>query len=142
MVLALLACGWLAHGLRAYDLEQEGQAGLDEAQRAPLPQDETLKARYAFQRAARDNPDLDPDIAEGYLLAALDRPAEAGAIAARVTSDEPDNFQGWLLRVRTAGDDATREVALDQLSKLNPFAGDALRPKPQPQQPAPAPAQP
>lgn len=137
MVSALLACGWLAHGLRAYDLEQEGQAGLEQAQRASLSPAQTLKARLALQRASRRNPDKDPDIAEGYLLAALDRPAEAAAIASELTSSEPDNFQSWLLRLRTARDEGTREIALDQLSKLNPFAGDALRPKPEQQQPAP-----
>jgi hypothetical protein len=136
VVLAVLACGWLAHGLRAHDREQEGEAALAQAQRATLSPAQTLKARLALQRAARRNPDRGPDLTEAYLLAALDRSAEAAAIASELTSSEPDNFESWLLTVRTARDRATREIALDQLTKLNPFAGDALRPKPE-QQPAP-----
>jgi hypothetical protein len=127
VVLAVLVGAWLALGLRAVELEEDGNATLERARAGPVPIEEVRRARRDLQRARRFSSDLAPLVDEGNLLAAVGRAEEAARIAARATTEEPENLEGWLLAYRVAPDRARAQAALRRIGGLNPLVPDDLR---------------
>jgi hypothetical protein len=129
VAVALFALAWLAVGLRASRLEAQGREVVEQAQRGQLSRAEVSEGLDTLRRARRFNADQEPRIAEVALLTEAGRNAEATALAQRITQDEPDNIDGWVvvyLGAVLAGDDARRERALDALDDLNPQLAERL----------------
>jgi hypothetical protein len=130
VAVALLALAWLGVGLRASRLEAQGREVVERAQRGELSRAEVSDGLDTLRRATRFNADQEPRIAEVALLTEAGRNDEATAIARRITQDEPDNIDAWVVLYLGAvltGDDTRRERALRALDGLNPQLAGRLR---------------
>ena len=79
-----------------------------------------------LRSAARYRADKGPLVAEGALLFAARRRADAAAIARRATDNEPDNLDAWFLAYSAASGERERAAAKREVARLNPWAADEL----------------
>jgi hypothetical protein len=121
VVLAVLILAWLAVGLRAVRLEDQAEATLDRARAGAVSDTDFRNAQDRLEEADDLSPDLGPLITYGQLLEAVGKRREADFVARAVTVDEPDNLQAWYLAYVADPNPASREHALDELLRLNPF---------------------
>jgi hypothetical protein len=126
--IALLAGAWLALGVRAVALEDDGQAVIKRARAGPVPAAQVNSALVDLAKAGRLSPDQAPLIHQGELLAAVGRDDEARAVAKRATDEEPDNLQAWFLEWSLSGSDTQAKArAKARLLELNPLSAYELR---------------
>jgi hypothetical protein len=116
---AVVAVVWLAYGLRALDLHEEGNATLAAAGRPPSG-DAVQSALSSFRAASRWNPDPAPTLDEATLLLSVGRTAEAGRMLEDVTRANPGNVRAWTLLAAATGrtDQRRTRVALRELAAL------------------------
>jgi tetratricopeptide (TPR) repeat protein len=128
VVMAVLVGAWLALGVRAVALENDGRAVVARARTGPVPPAQVNEALDDLAKAGRFSPDQSPLIHEGELLTAVGRADEAKAVAKRATDAEPDNLQAWFLTwVLAEPNSQAKAHAKAQLLQLNPWFGYALR---------------
>jgi hypothetical protein len=126
VVIAVLAVAWLAFGLRAVRLEDQAQATVDRARAGPVSAEDVRRARDKLQEAKRFSADQGPVIQEAALLEAAGDDPAAALIARVVTLREPDNLQAWFIAWSADKNPETKEQALDQLRRLNPYIEVAI----------------
>jgi hypothetical protein len=126
IVLALLAGGWLAVGLKVVDLEEEGNAAFERARQGSLSRADLAEARHALQSA--DGLAVDPThrLIEGRLLVAAGEREQAGRLALLVLAEEPENVDAWYLAYLSAGNPEGRALTRRRVDQLNPLLGDQL----------------
>jgi hypothetical protein len=126
VVLALAVVGWFAVGYRNDRLTTDGERALAAAHNPPIPPELGRKGLKDLHDAQFLNADENRRVDEGELSLFLGKRAEAAAIAREVTAEEPDNVRGWFLAYLAEHGAATRK-ARDEVRRLDPWAGDALR---------------
>jgi hypothetical protein len=125
---AVCALAWFANGFRALDLESQGLAATQRAQkRGHLPASELRAARQAFEDARNFSADQGPLLSEGFLLAANRRRKDAYRLARRVIASEPENLQAWFLARQTAPDRRRAGEAGRRIDELSPSFFGAVR---------------
>ena len=117
----MLVLAWLGIGFRAVRLEDQAQGTIDRALDGPVSDTDFRGAQDNLREAGDYSPDQGPMIKYGQLLAAVGKRREADFVARAVTLDEPDNLQAWYLAWVADPNPASREHALDELLRLNPF---------------------
>jgi hypothetical protein len=136
VAVALVAGAWLVLSFRAVELEADGRAILERAQRGTIPPDAVRRGQSFFQRAGRFNADQSPLFYESVLLFQTGRYEDAAAAAEQLVADEPDNVDGWIILHGAAsgpagaareGDPKRAAEALRRVSALNPLAANWLR---------------
>lgn len=126
MVLAVLAVAWLVLNVRGVELEADGQALADRAQKRPVPAAEIERAREELRSARRFRVDSSPRLIEAALLVVSERRSEAARLARELVELEPDNAEAWLLAYASAPDRRERERAKREVIRLNPWSGELL----------------
>jgi hypothetical protein len=125
---AICAVVWFAHGFRALDLEAQGLAATQRAQKqGHLPASELRAARQALRDAHSFSADQGPLLSEGFLLASNRRRKEAYRVARRVTAAEPENIQAWFLARLAAPDRRRTGEASRRIEELSPSFFDSAR---------------
>jgi hypothetical protein len=127
--LALCVGAWLAVGYRETQLEEKGTDARAAIVRHSLPPNAARDALESLRDAQWLNPDQDPRVTEGELNLFLSHRAKAAAIARELTAKEPDNVRGWFLAYFAENGPAKAE-ARQQVKRLDPWAGDTLKPSP------------
>jgi hypothetical protein len=115
----IVVVAWLALGLRAVDLQEEGQKEGAAAGRPPAgPRLE--HALDLLRRAGERNPDPRPQLDEASLLLAAGRSRAAANVLEGVVGHNPGSIRGWgLLANATASFDERRSLeANGELLKL------------------------
>jgi hypothetical protein len=128
-MVALLALAWLAAGLRATELAEDGAAVVLSAQRGPIPPAEARRGHDLLQRAGELNADLDPLLRRGFLFLLTRDKASALDIADDAVEREPENANAWYLAYLVAqsyGDEGDSARTLRVLRALNPVLADTL----------------
>ena len=131
-MLAVLAVAWLAAGLRATELAEDGAAVVLSAQRGPIPPAEARRGDDLLQRAGDLNADLDPLVRRGFLFLLTQDKASARDIADDAIDREPENANAWYLAYLVAqayGDEGESARKIRVLRTLNPLLADRLRPR-------------
>ena len=125
-MLALLAGGWLAVGLRVVALEEEGNAAFERARQGSLSAADVTRARNALESA--DSLTVDPthQLIEGRLLAAVGERDQAANLALPVLAEEPENVDAWYLAYVSATNPQGRALTRRRVEQLNPLLGDQL----------------
>jgi hypothetical protein len=126
VVLAAPVVAWSVLSHRAVGQEERGRELATRAAFGSVPDAEIEQALDDLRSAARYRADKGPLIAEGALLFAARRRADAAAIARRATDDEPDNLDAWFLAYSAASSERERAAAKRQVARLNPWAADEL----------------
>jgi hypothetical protein len=126
VVIAVLAVAWLGLGLRAVRLEDQAEATVDRARAGPVSAEEVQRARDKLHEAKRFNPDQGPVIQEAALMEAVGDEHAAGLLARAVTLREPDNLQAWFIAWAADENPESKEQALDELRRLNPYIEVAI----------------
>lgn len=123
-VVAVAAVVWLALGLHAARLANEGRGGTG-AQAKRLDAREVERRRSLLQRSLAHNADTDPLVREAALLAFAGRPDEGLPLLRRVVDREPENYEAWGQIVLAARDSepALARRARARALELNPRAG-------------------
>ena len=122
VVLALLAGGWLAFGVRGVRLESDADAVLAKTRSGPVSPAVVNAALDDYAKAGRLSPDQTPLIHQGQLLWSAGRRAEAHDVAARATKAEPDNLQAWFLRWVVADPKSLeKKLSKRRVLELNPW---------------------
>jgi hypothetical protein len=125
--LAVLVLAWLALGVRAVRLEDQADAVVDRARAGqPVSDAEARRTTDRLDKAGELSPDHGPLIKIGQLTYARGQQAPAALLAAAVTVEEPDNLQAWFLAWAAEGDPRSKEHALDEMRRLNPYIDVAL----------------
>ena len=124
---AAVVVAWLAVGLRAVGLQEKADDAVAQAGRGGLSPAVVEDVRDDLRRAGRLNPDQQPLLTEGFLLANAGRRSEAYAVAQQVTAKEPDDFNGWRLMYATHPLDEGIVEAARRVRELNPWVGDRLQ---------------
>ena len=128
VVTAVLVGAWLALGVRAVALENDGRAVVARARAGPVPPAQVNEALDDLAKAGRFSPDQSPLIHQGELLTSVGRTDEAKAVAKRATDAEPDNLQAWFLTWVLADPNSPAKAdAKARLLQLNPWFGYALQ---------------
>jgi hypothetical protein len=130
VVAAVLAVAWLAVGLRAVELQADGESLLSSATAQRGASGEVREGRELLERARRFNADMAPLIAQSRLLTLLGRVRDARAAAEEAVSTEPDNVDSWIALYvvsRAARDEDARARALREIRRLNPIAAEAFQ---------------
>jgi predicted Zn-dependent protease len=121
VVVALVACLWLAAGLRSARLQAEADKRLPAAR-----VDDALvrHKRDLLDDARRLNPDPRPDISEAQLLLFIHRDREAVRLLEDVVRREPENFEAWrgLAQATLRVDPERSREALRRSQELNPLS--------------------
>jgi tetratricopeptide (TPR) repeat protein len=128
VALAVLAVAWLATGLRASELESDGQAVVDKLGDNP-PRAEVERGIDALRDSQRLNVDEEPVVGEILLLLDIGRRTEAKALGERLVVDEPENADSWfglLVASLATGNRERAGQAIDQLRELDPLRGNVL----------------
>jgi hypothetical protein len=126
--LAVLILAWLALGLRAVRLEDQADAVVDRARAGqPVSDAQAQHATDRLDRARDLSPDHGPLLKVGQLSYARGRPAPAAQFAAAVTVEEPDNLQAWYLAWVAEQNPRSKQHALDEMRRLNPYIDVALK---------------
>lgn len=126
LAVAVTVCLWLAAGLRASQLQAEGERSFD-ADRIDLS--EVEHRLELLDDAQRLNPDPTPEIRQAQLLVVADRDSEAVRVLEDVVEREPENYEAWLglrqaaLRV----DPPLSRRATREALRLNPLARASRR---------------
>lgn len=126
VLLALCVGAWLAVGYRAAKLEEKGQSAVTDLRGQRLTPARASDALQALEGARFINPDPAPKLDEGNLRLFLGQRGRAVDLARQVTTAEPDNANGWFLAYLAERGPA-RRAALNRLTELDPWAGEALR---------------
>ena len=101
MAVAVVAGAWLAFGLRAVDLQSDGQQEGRAAGRPPQgPQ--LNRALDLLQRAGERNPDPSPQLDEASLRLAAGDDRAAAALLEDVVERNPGSIRGWALLATAA----------------------------------------
>jgi tetratricopeptide (TPR) repeat protein len=127
--IALLCGVWLSLSLRSSELESDGVAAVELAGQRELSPAELERARSSLRRARRFSPDGRALLNEGLLLYRSGQRDEAAALAERLVTLEPDNFDGWyLLYAASRGRDRGRSTeAFFRATALNPHVIRTVR---------------
>ena len=126
--MAVLVGAWLAVGVRAVALENDGRAVIARARTGPIPPADAKKGLDDLAKAGRLSPDQSPLIHQGELLTSVGRTDEAKAVAKRATDAEPENLQAWFLTWVLADPNSQAKAdAKARVLQLNPWFGYALQ---------------
>ncbi|MEA2378880.1 MAG: hypothetical protein QOI45_2449 [Thermoleophilaceae bacterium] len=128
LLLAVLAGAWLVVSFQNARLETDAEAVALHAQRVRVSPAEVQRARAGLKDARRLSADQAPRLTEGGLLLATGHRAQAAAIARQVAATEPDNVEARFLAFASARDRAEALRAKREVTRLNPWAGEQLRP--------------
>ncbi len=123
---AVLVAAWLAFGLRATVLEQNGNRDLRQAVSNPGDKAAAQRAASDFDRASRLNPDRLPRSYYAQLLVIQGQRDRGVALSDELTRTEPENQEIWetSLAIALATKDAARQTrAVRRLKQLNPQGG-------------------
>lgn len=126
MLLAAPVVAWSILSHRAAAQEEQGRELAARAAFGSVPPAEIEGALDDLRSAGRYRADKGPLIAEGALLSAAGRRAEAAEVARRATDEEPDNLEVWFLAYSAARDEQERAAARRQVARLNPWAVERL----------------
>jgi len=127
VVTALVVVAWLALGLRAVDLQADAESTIARVRDGDLEASTINEAQDQLRRADRYNPDLTPQVDEGWLLMYAGKTPEAYGVALTSVAKEPENAQAWTLAYLTAPDPGAKADAKRKVKQLNPWLGDTLR---------------
>jgi hypothetical protein len=128
VALAVLSVAWLGLGLRAVHLEDEADAVVDRARAGqPVSDAAAVRATEQLDDAGQLSPDHGPLLKVGQLTYARGHPGPAGLLAAAATVEEPDNLQAWYLAWLAEQNPQSKEQALDEMRRLNPYIDVALK---------------
>jgi hypothetical protein len=110
VVVAVAAVLWLAHGLRALNLDTQGRDAVRAAGQHPS-RAQVASAVSRFTRAARLNADPTPKIDQATLFLRLGRVRQAAGLLDGVVRANPGNVRAWtLLASATARVDPERSA--------------------------------
>jgi hypothetical protein len=126
VLLAALVVAWSILSHRAVGQEEQGRELAARAAFGDVPRPEIDQALDDLRSAGRYRADSGPLIAEGALLYAADRRAEAAEIGRRATAEESENVEAWFLVYSAARDERQRAAARREVARLNPWAADDL----------------
>jgi hypothetical protein len=127
VVTALVVVAWLAFGLRAVDLQADAESTIARVRGGDLEASTIDEAQDQLRRADRYNPDLTPQLDEGWLLMYAGKTPEAYGVALTSVAKEPENAQAWTLAYLTAPEPGAKANAKRKVQQLNPWLGDTLR---------------
>jgi hypothetical protein len=113
--------------MRAVRLEDQAEAVIDRARAGQVSEDDVRRASRKLQQAGDLSPDQGPMIRYGQLLQAAGKEREAALIARAVTVDEPDNLTAWFVAWASDSNRSSKQQALNELRRLNPYIDVALR---------------
>jgi hypothetical protein len=118
---SLLAVAGFAVGAHQWRQEAAGERLIRGV--GPIAPADAVRADRHLRRAARLNPDRNPDIARAIVLLERRRPAPAIAILRAITRDEPRNIEAWAWlqnAARDARDPALVRIAGTRIRGLRP----------------------